>query len=89
MVASVLAAATSREQFPLVATGWLDTTRIASGDVELWKQILTDNCSHVLKSLDKFETLLSSLRRSLESGKPEGVKRVLAAGKRNRDALGN
>ena len=89
VMASVLAATTSPEHLSLVATGWRDTTRVAAGDIELWMQILMDNRRHVLKSLDKFERVLSSLRKSMESGDPRGVKRILTTGKRNRDALGN
>ena len=43
LVASALAASTSTELLSLVATGWADTTRIASGDVRLWEQILMQN----------------------------------------------
>ena len=49
----------------LAATGWRDTTRVASGDVELWRQILTENRGHVLQSLDKFEKVLSAFRQAL------------------------
>ena len=89
VLASALAASTPRDQHSLVATGWRDTTRVAAGDIELWMQILMDNRTYVLKSLDKFETVLNSLRQSLESGNPRRMKRVLTAGKHNRDALGN
>jgi len=89
VLASVLAASTHGNLGGLVATGWCDTTRVAAGDVELWKQILMENRIHVLKSLDKFEKVLGSLRGALESGNPRAIKRILATGKENRDALGN
>ena len=89
VVASVLAASAGKEHLSLVASGWLDTTRIASGDVELWKQILTDNQPQVLKAIDKFEKTLHSFRRALQSGRRQTVARILAKGKENRDSLGN
>jgi len=89
LVASALAASTSAELLPLVATGWADTTRIASGDVRLWEQILMHNRGHVLKSLDKFEKMLTALRSSLESGKPRQLKSILAKGKQHRDTVGS
>ena len=89
LVASALAASTSAELLPLAATGWSDTTRIASGDVRLWEQILMHNRGHVLKSLDKFEKVLTSLRNSLESEKPRQLKSILAKGKQHRDTVGS
>jgi prephenate dehydrogenase len=88
-IASALAAATSPDVLPLVAGGWLDTTRIAAGDVELWRQILLSNAVHSLRALDKFETVLSQLRRALEVHDGEALCRILEAGKKTRDAVGN
>ena len=61
LMASVLAASTPAQVLPYVATGWLDTTRIAAGDVQLWEQIVMQNRGHMLKSLEKFEKVLDSL----------------------------
>ena len=89
VVASVLAASTGKDHLSLAASGWLDTTRIASGNVDLWRQILRDNQPQVLKAIDKFEKTLHSFRRALQSGKRQTVTRILAKGKENRDSLGN
>ncbi|MFV1964575.1 MAG: prephenate dehydrogenase [Pirellulaceae bacterium] len=88
-VASALAAGTQERDLPLAATGWRDTTRIAAGDVDLWTRILLENRAHVLKSLGKFEKVLSSLRQALEGNDRAKLEQLLAAGKRNRDAVGN
>lgn len=89
LVASALAAATPAEELLLASTGWLDTTRIASGDPELWRQILILNRTGVLKSLDKFEKVLASLRHALEQDDQEMLLQLLEAGKQRRDSLGN
>jgi prephenate dehydrogenase len=89
LVASALAAATPASYLPLAAGGWLDTTRVAAGDVELWSQILAGNRRHVLKWLDKFEKVLASFRSALETDDPKQLARLLDAGKRNRDVMGN
>jgi len=89
VIASALAASTPAQVLTLAATGWSDTTRIASGDVRLWEQIVMQNRGHVLKSLDKFEKVLSSLRSSLESGNPRQLKTILAKGKQHRDSVGS
>ena len=89
LVASALAASTSPELLSLVATGWADTTRIASGDVRLWEQILMQNRGQILKSLDKFDKVLNSLRESLELEKYRKLKSILTKGKQHRDTVGN
>ncbi len=89
LVASALAAGTPPDQLALAAGGWRDTTRVASGDVELWRQILTDNRAHVLQSLDSFEKVLSGFRDALQRNDAAAITRLLASGKQNRDSLGS
>ncbi|HND56549.1 MAG TPA: prephenate dehydrogenase/arogenate dehydrogenase family protein, partial [Pirellulaceae bacterium] len=89
LVAATLAGSTPRELVPLAAGGWRDSTRIAGGDPELWRQILTDNRGHVLRALDRLMTNLSEIKRSLADGDDASLLRHLEAGKGIRDALGN
>jgi prephenate dehydrogenase len=70
----------------IVGTGWLDTTRIAASDVELWRQILTGNRSAILKALSSYETVLSAFREALATGDDASLRRLLEAGKDNRAA---
>ena len=89
LVASALAAATPLGDLPLVAGGWLDTTRVAAGDPELWRQILVDNRDDVLKTLGQFATVLDLFRSALERDDQQQLLELLAAGRRNREAVGN
>ena len=89
LVASALAGATPEQLLPLAATGWRDTTRVASGDVELWRDILGQNKDNVLESLGVFEKWLARFRKALESNDQTRVAKLLQAGKQNRDAVGN
>jgi prephenate dehydrogenase len=89
VVASALAAATNKGDLPLVAGGWLDTTRVAAADPELWRQILVDNRADVLKALGEFETVLAALREALARDDQKRLIELLAAGRRNREAVGN
>jgi prephenate dehydrogenase len=89
VVATALAAATAATSLPLAGGGWLDTTRIAAGDPELWRQILAQNRTHALKGLAQFEKVLAAMRAALESENDAKLLKLLEAGKNIRDAVGN
>jgi prephenate dehydrogenase len=89
LIATVLAAATPEELTNLTAGGWRDTTRIAAGDPELWRQIFLSNQSYTLKALADFETVLARFRTALEAADGSLLASLLAEGKRRRDAVGN
>lgn len=84
LVAAVLAATTPEEAIPLAATGWADSTRIAAGDPELWRQIFASNRASVLKSLRNFEDVLADMRDSLQVGDDQRVFEILHAGQDRR-----
>ena len=73
----------------LTGSGWRDTTRIAAGDVELWRQIFLANRASTLKALADFETVLARFRTALETATERCLAELLAEGKRRRDAVGS
>jgi len=87
VIAATLAATLSIENRPFAATGFRDTTRIASGDPDLWTAILLANADEVLRSLQKNEQITERFRTALESSDAESLKTLLNAAKSNRDAL--
>jgi prephenate dehydrogenase len=89
LLAAVIAQSTPKAHLPIAASGWRDTTRIAAGDAQLWTEILLDNRPNVLKSLARFEKTLAGVRAALERGDSAALQRLLAAAKRNRDAVGS
>jgi prephenate dehydrogenase len=89
VVASAVAASTPHDHLSLVAGGWLDTTRVAAGDVQLWRQILSDNRQNVAEHLAKLQQVLSSFRQALEQNDEAELVRLLQQGKRTRDSVGS
>lgn len=87
VVAAAVAAILRDDQRNLAATGFRDTTRIAAGDPDLWVAILRQNASAVLSAIGRFEHALAEFRSALETHDDERLKNLLAAAKRNRDAL--
>ena len=88
-VAAALAASVPEACFRFSGPGLLDTTRIASGDPDLWTQIFCQNRANVLAALDAFLRHLTALGDAVRQGDVEPLKRLLALAKKNRDALGS
>jgi prephenate dehydrogenase len=89
LVASALAAATPEEYLPMAARGWRDTTRVAAGDPDMWRQIFMANRTHVLAALRRYERTLAGLRLAMEREDGAKLERILTEAKQNRDALGS
>lgn len=88
VVASALAAATPADDLPLAATGWADTTRVAAGSPELWRDILMANALATRAAIGSLQTELAAIDDALSAGDAAKVEEFLARGKRRRDALG-
>lgn len=73
------------EQAWLCATGFRDTTRVASGSPEMWRDIAMGNREALLKSMDGFERSLRGLRELLERRDGPGIEAFLRSAKERRD----
>lgn len=89
VAAAALAATVPEQLFRLTGTGMLDTSRLAAGDVELWKQILMLNRENVLSALEQYGAQLRTLHQALRNGDFETVEEFLRTAKKKRDALGS
>jgi prephenate dehydrogenase len=85
LAAAALAATLSPENRALTASGFRDTTRIASGDPDLWTAIFLANRQHVLLRLTKYEQLLAEFHRALEQNDADKLKELLTVAKANRE----
>lgn len=71
----------------MAGPGLKDTTRVAAGDAELWRQILETNRAEVLKAIDGFSQELSTLRTALAQSDTEDLLAILEKGRAFREAL--
>ncbi|MDI6731253.1 MAG: prephenate/arogenate dehydrogenase [Candidatus Margulisbacteria bacterium] len=69
------------------ASGFRDTTRIASGDPELGIDMFVTNQKAVLKALGSFKKSLSRLEKAIKSGKNSAMAKELAKAKKFRDSI--
>lgn len=87
VAAAAVASILKPEQRQLAATGFRDTTRIASGDPEIWVPILLGNSAAVLAGLSELTDSLQSFKKALQEGDAERLRDLLQNGKTSRDAL--
>ena len=87
VVAAALAAVLQPEQRGLAATGFQDTTRIASGDPELWVPILLGNAAALEASLGSFAESFDAFRKAIVDRDADELKKLLQVAKRSRDVL--
>lgn len=73
------------EQGQLCATGFRDTTRVASGSPEMWRDIALANRPAILAALAGFATELAGLRAAIEAGDGTAIEALLREGKERRD----
>jgi prephenate dehydrogenase len=74
-----------KEQRKLCANGFRDTTRIASGSPEMWRDIGLANQKHLEKALGLFINRLESVRKLIARGNPKQIEAFLEQAKFRRD----
>ena len=81
----VLNPAQPKTQAALCATGFRDTTRIASGSPEMWRDIALANRKNLCRSVDTFMAELKKLQVALKTGDAKKVESFFATAKSRRD----
>jgi prephenate dehydrogenase len=81
----VLNPASPKQQAALCATGFRDTTRIASGSPEMWRDIALANRKNLSRSLDAFIADLQKFQRTLKKSDAKTVSKFFASAKVRRD----
>jgi prephenate dehydrogenase len=81
----VLDSRQAKQQAALCATGFRDTTRIASGSPEMWRDIALANRKNLSKSLDAFIGELKQFQAALKKHDTKAVENFFATAKARRD----
>ncbi len=85
LASHVLNPAHPKPQAALCANGFRDTTRIASGSPEMWRDIALANRKNLVKSLDAFVADLQKLQRVVKAGDARVLAKFFAMAKQRRD----
>jgi prephenate dehydrogenase len=81
----VLSPANPKTLAALCATGFRDTTRIASGSPEMWRDIALANRKNLSRSLDAFVFELQKFQRVLKKSDGKAISKFLETAKARRD----
>ena len=75
-----------RLRFSGCATGFRDTSRIASSSPLMWREIIEHNTPAVIASLETFADSLKALEELIRQGDFDAFEREFARGKELRDS---
>jgi len=89
LAASALSATVPETYFRFSGAGMKDTSRLAAGDPELWRQIVSLNREHILGALERYGAKLSALHAAIRDRNDEALVEFLNVAKKNRNALGS
>lgn len=73
-------------RFAGCATGFRDTSRIASSNPAMWREIIEYNTPAVLEAMEHFEEALADYRKMIADGRFDDFEQAFADGKALRDA---
>ncbi len=85
LLASVLMEIPEDKDFDIAASGMRDMTRLASGDPEMWRDIVTTNRKPILSAIRKMQKKLSRLEKLIEQDKAPALEKILTLAKQRRD----
>ena len=74
-----------KSQAALCATGFRDTSRIASGSTEMWRDIVLANRKNVSRAVADLTAELNRFQTVLKSGNPAAIQEFYAVAKTRRD----
>lgn len=83
-IAAALVHSVSGASLRFAASGFLDATRIAQGDPNLWVPIFLTNRTHLISSLRRFKKALGNLETFLRTGSRRKLTRFLRSASQKR-----
>ncbi len=88
-LAALLMLLPKRADLDVAAGGFADSTRLAGGDMEMWRDIFLTNRRAVLAAIDAFDERLMRFRDLVETADVAGMEKFLLSAKARREAWAN
>ncbi len=87
ITAAALINANKSEELKFAGKGFMDTSRIASGPVNIWADILLTNANNTIRGIDKIIAELLKLQKAIKKDNKREVEKLLEKAKTKRTAL--
>lgn len=87
MVVFTILSSIDQKSLKLASSGFFDTTRIASSDAKIWKDIAISNRCEILKSINKFKKELTTLEKSICRKDSKKLLSIFSNAKKKRENL--
>ncbi len=85
LISTALVLLPTDNDLEVAATGFHDTTRLAGGDPEMWRDIITTNRKSKNKAIDELNTVSKKLRDLVSAGDEKAIENFLIKAKTRRD----
>jgi len=87
IVAAALINTNNAEELKLAGKGFMDTSRVASGPVTIWADVLLTNTNNTTRGIDKIIAELLKLKKAIKSGNKRQIESLLKAARAKRSAV--
>jgi len=86
-VAAALINASDSEELKFSGQGFIDASRVASGPVNIWADVLLTNAANTAKSIDKITAELAKLKTAIATQNRRQVEKLLEKARDKRETL--
>ena len=85
LLASLLMEIPRDKDFDVASTGLRDMTRLAAGDPEMWRDIVTTNRKPILEALGNMRKKIDRIEKIIGQDNPKAIQKILAQAKARRE----
>jgi prephenate dehydrogenase len=87
IVAAALINASDSKELKFAGTGFIDTSRVASGPANIWADVLLTNANNATKGIDKIGAELAKLKTAIRAQDRRQIEKLLEKARNKRKAL--
>lgn len=87
ITAAALLNANNAEELKFAGTGFMDSSRIASGPANIWTDVLLANAKNSIRGIDKITAELTKIKKAIKSEDKKRVEKLLQQARTKRAAM--
>jgi prephenate dehydrogenase len=79
--------ASSIKELPFAGKGFMDMSRIASSQANIWSDVLVTNANNITRSIDRITAELIKLKKAIKGGSKKQIEKLLNTARNKRSTL--